>query len=280
MADPTPAAGGPGTTFFELPDFTLARAARTATRLVETYRGPWTDVEKWANALEIGDAHADTANYKYFSLQAVDLVRDAGPSGTATLTYTNAGVDDTASEGQQGKARVIETSWRLSTSPIDVSVYRYCGQSQGANANRARIESWWNRVHAGEYVAEDGTIEIPSWFNAGDRAIAEKLVAGKEVVQRHYPTVVKTTLAGSGALAPAGKLDHIAETNGDFLSDCPPWMSGRAKKWLKVQEDSEYNADGSQTLVESWIGGDNFDENFYGNADQSGLVGRWEFGTI
>ncbi|MBR1837896.1 MAG: hypothetical protein IJ783_11495 [Kiritimatiellae bacterium] len=267
----------PGTDFWEQPELTLSRATRAAARLVEQYRGPYGEVKAWADALQLGNAHPDAAAYKYYTLQSVDLTRDAGPSGTAVLVWTNAGVDDTASAADD--ARVLEVNWHLSTSPIDVSVYRYCGQSQGANANRARIEAWWNGVLSGEGVAADGTIDMPSHFNAGDRAIAAKLLAGREVVQRHYPTIVKTTLAGKGSLSPDGKLDHVI-ANGAGPAGAPAWMAGRAAQWLKIQEDGEQHADNTQTFVEAWIGGDDFDMNFYGNEAQSGTSGRWEFGTI
>lgn len=232
---------------------------KDAAQIVAQYFGEYAQVKAYADAFHIDDPFPGAPTYL---LADIDLTRSPGPSGRLVLTYTDAAGDVSSSS-----ARVRKVEWRLNSVPIDVSVYKYCGSSQVNNANPARIKYWWNNA------GDDPESSMADMLNEHDIKIAEKLLAGSEVVQRHYPVLTKVTVATRGSLSPTGELDHFYA--GSDIDGAPSHLSSRAFRWLKQQEDIETGADGSQTLTESWIGGDGFDLNFYGEEPD-----RWDFGTI
>ena len=232
---------------------------KDAAQIVAQYFGEYAQVKAYADAFRIDDPFPGAPTYL---LTDIDLTRSAGPSGRLVLTYTDADGDVSSHS-----ARIRSETWRLNSVPIDISVYKYCGSSQVNNANPARIKYWWNNA------GDDPESSMADMLNEHDIKIAEKLLAGSEVVQRHYPVLSKVTQATRGRLKLTGELDHICQASD--LAGAPAHLAGRAARWLKQQEDIETGADGSQTLTESWIGGDGFDLNFYGEEPD-----RWDFGTI
>ncbi len=232
---------------------------KDAARIVAQYFGEYAQVKAYADAFRIDDPFPGAPTYL---LTDIDLTRSAGPSGRLALTFTDADGDVSSHS-----ARIRSETWRLNSAPIDISVYKYCGASQVNNANAARIKYWL--ANAGD----DPESSMEDMLTEDDRKIAEKILAGAEVVQRHYPVLTKVTVATRGSLSPTGELDHFYA--GSDIDGAPSHLSSRAFRWLKQQEDVEVAPDGTQTLTESWIGGDGFDCNFYGEAPD-----RWDFGTI
>lgn len=256
---PAPAAPASGNKYFLQPEFDQELSEDESTISV-TYKGEYDALSTFARTFAPGTSSYSGAST--FLLSTLKLERTAGPTGLLTLLYTDSAPGSGSGSGG-GSARVRSVSWRLSSNPADVSVYRYCGQSS-SNANRVRIERWWTDP------GDDPASSLYGLVDA-DQKIALKILAGKETVQRHYPVIVKTSVYSRGNITPTGQLDYYVTS----IAGAPSWMIGRANAWLKIQEDCELAADKSQTLVEGWIGGESFDDNFYGSG-----ASRWKFGTI
>lgn len=258
-AGPAPAdGGGDGDGFWAQAEW-RQHVTADAAQIVAQYFGEYAKVKAYADTFHIDDPFPGAPTYL---LADIDLTRSPGPSGRLVLTYTDADGDVSSHS-----ARVRKTTWRLNSVPLDISLYKYCGASQVNNANAARIKHWW--ASAGD----DPEASMQDMLTEDDIKLAEKLLAGAEVVQRHYPVLTKVSVATRGSLSPTGELDHFYA--GSDIDGAPEYLSSRAPRWLKQQEDVEVAPDGSQTLTESWIGGDGFDVNFYGEAPD-----RWDFGTI
>lgn len=266
MADETtdPAtASGLGTLFWQQPGLDTERSEDGATLTVR-YAGDYDAVKRYADSFDPGDAHPSDRN---LVLTGIRVERYEGPSGRLELVYS-----DNAPGGtdQDPAARVKRTDWSLSTTPADVPIWRYCGPSD-QSARRYRLEPWSQEPDADlkkdhKWRGPDGeTNEL----GARDILLADKMLLGYETVQRHFPTIRKVTALTKGKVVPDGALDHIGAPTG-----APSYFTSRAAAWLKVDEQIDIAADSSQTLTEEWIGGESFDENFYGT------TGRWEFGTI
>ena len=61
------------------------------------------------------------------------------------------------------------------------------------------------------------------------------------------------------------------KTNGVVVAGA----TGNSLTFIATGEQIDVHDDGSQTLTEEWIGGEEFDANFYGDGND-----RWEFGTV
>lgn len=263
---PTPSSDSLPT--YEQPErsYRLASGART---LVVEKRG---DYDELAAALQ-NMSHGDDCpeqGYTNLKLREGVVERERGGVGHLTLTYVR-GTPTSHGDGDDD----VAVRWRLTSCPEDVSVYRYCGPSVGANANRARIDSWRRRLDERLESVGDETVGDSEFFEgltSADQQIARKLLEGKDTVQRHYPMIVKVSEGEVDDLEMTGELDHAY----DDIDDAPEIMTDRAAKWLKVQEDLEIDEETEiGTLTEGWIGGVDFDEDFYGESPT-----RWEFGTI
>ena len=253
-----PGAPAENSGYWQQPDFEH-EVSEDGGSITVLYRGSYAELAAFARSFSPGSsAYEGDADYV---LARRRLERSAGPSGLLTLVYTDT-AEGTDEDGGAA-ARLRSVAWRLASTPADVSVYRYCGPSS-SNANRARIERWWSAPGGDPASTISGLCEA-------DQRIARKLLEGKEVVQRHFPTLVKTSVYGRGRIQPTGALDHYSAS----VAGAPEWMAGRAACWLKQQEDCELAPDKTQTLVEAWIGGDAFDPNFYGDGEA-----RWAFGSI
>lgn len=258
----------PGTTFWEQPALEQERSADDS-RITVRYAGDWSDVSDYAAAFTIGAAHPTATGYE---LASVLLERYEGPSGRLTLVYSDTAAEED-STSHTSSARVKKVAWSLVTTPCDVPIWRYCGPSD-QNAKRYRLELWMaeqdpDLKSAFKYTAPDGTIRD---LTVNDTYIAYKILQGYETVQRHYPTIRKITSLTKGDVTPDGELDHI-KVGGP--AGAPAYMLAFAASWLKTGEQIDVAEDGQQTLTEEWIGGEEFDANFYGDDPD-----RWEFGTI
>lgn len=248
----------------------IYQKSKDSERVTVRSRGPFGALLDEYNAMEVGKTGRGLEGLR---LKSAVLTREPGGLGFMEEVYGS----DSSAVRQSGHARAIQTDWRFFTTAQDVSVYRYCGPSVGANANRRRIETWYANYlqeQSDAAVGEDTVAdeEFFSGLTEADQKIARKLLEGKETVMRHYPTIQKiTSYSGGGSLDFTGGLDRIA----DGIAGAPDWMVERAESWLKTQEDVDETSDGHRQLTESWIGGDEFDEDFYGaGAD------RWEFGSV
>lgn len=271
MADnetPDPPVPQPGEDFWEQPALDTERS-EDGTTLTVRYAGDYEAVKAFSESFTPGAPHPTDGS---FTLSNIRLERYEGPSGRLELVYTDNASGD-GSAGGDGKARVKKTSWSLTTTPVDIPIWRYCGPSD-QNAKRYRIEPWMNEQDpdlkaSWRYTDPNGVVRE---LTVNDQYIAAKILQGFETVQRHYPTIRKRTQLTKGDVTPDGELDHI-KVGGP--AGAPAYMVAFALAWLKTGEQIDIAEDGSQTLVEEWIGGDAFDENFYGEDPW-----RWAWGSI
>lgn len=272
-APATPAATGLGTLFWEQPALEHG-TTQDESSVVIRYAGDYDALKTFSTSFSVGAAHPDDSDYE---LAEIRLERYEGPSGRLTLTYK-----DTApgggGGGSSGAARQKSVKWGLTSTAQTLSILRYCGPSEGANASRPRIELFMAETDGdlkNVYKYHTGDGAVAELTSQNDKKMADKILAGIESVQRHFPSVRKTTIYTKGSFAPSGDLDVAvtAATLGGY--GCPASLHGRAAQWLKSGEDVEIDGDGNQTLVETWIGGARFDPDFYGP-----IGTRWEPATI
>ena len=258
-----PATPTPGTDFWEQPALEQERSADSATITVR-YAGDYGSVSAYAASFAVGSAHPAMAGYE---LVRVVLERYEGPSGRLSLVYSDVGAGTSSSP----TARVKKVSWSLVTTPCDVPIWRYCGPSD-QNARRYRLEPWSQETDPDLKKAFKWRDDLGGLHQlvSNDEKLAYKILDGYETVQRHFPTIRKVTELTKGEVEPDGELDHVADPD-----DAPACFVIRAAKWLKTGEQIDVHDDGSQTLTEEWIGGEEFDANFYGDGND-----RWEFGTV
>lgn len=267
MADETtdPAtAAGLGTLFWQQPGLDTERSEDGSTLTVR-YAGDYDAVVAYAATFEPGDAHPSD---RALVLIRIRLERYEGPSGRLELVYSDNAPGGTE---QEPKARVKKVTWGLSSTPADVPIWRYCGPSD-QNARRSRLEPWSQEPDydlRSDWKWRDelgGVHELVQ----NDIKLARKMLAGHDAVQRHFPTIRKVTILTRGEVVPDGFLDYIGDPTG-----APDYFVTRATQWLKIDEQIDIADDGTQTLTEAWIGGEEFDVNFYGDDPD-----RWEFGTV
>lgn len=243
----------------EQPDRNLSRENGKG-RIVVPVRGDYAELAAVEAGLEPGTTPLDGA--AGYVLATTNLTRENGGIGLLRLTFTKSAAEDSTSDD----ADELDVDWELTTQAQTLSILRYCGRS-ASQGYRPRIETWM-REPDGElkssykYHAEGG--EIVDLQTAGDKLMADKILAGIESVMRHFPSIRKTTTYTKGKFEPSGDLDYYctkAEMKG---YGCPETLADRKPKWLKTREDVKIARDKTQTLIEEWIGGDSFDENLYG----------------
>lgn len=211
-----------------------------------------------------------------WSLSSSRLVRENGGIGLLRLVYS----PTASSSSEPGAAEKISEKWGLSTAAQTLSILRYCGVSEGANAYRPRIESWMNEPDGElksdfKYHNADGAVLT---LTARDQVLAAKILAGIDGVQRHYPAIRRTVVLTAGSFADKiiGELDHFKTAAALQDAGAPATLTGRAAYWLKTGEDVQTESKTRrQTLTETWIGGASFDENLYGDG-----ASRWEPASI
>ena len=254
----------------EQPDRNLSREVGKEA-LVIPVRGAYAELAAIEAGLDPGEtALAGAAGYV---LANTDLTRENGALGLLRLTFTkSAAADNTSNDADE-----LSVDWALTTQAQTLSILRYCGPS-ASQGYRPRIETWM-RESDGElkssykYHAEGG--EIVDLQTAGDKLMADKILAGIESVMRHFPSIRKTTTYTKGKFEPSGELDYYCTKDEMKGYGCPETLADRKPKWLKTREDVTIARDKKQTLIEEWIGGDSFDENLYGPDDN-----RWTPASI
>ena len=86
---------------------------------------------------------------------------------------------------------------------------------------------------------------------------------------RFYPTIQKTERLTKG------KVDNVGNSLLDlgFPTGAPATWEG-TWEWMQIGDDLTYDVtNGTQTRVQTWLGAEDFDTDFYGAA-------RWAFGSI
>lgn len=260
MAEPTIPS-----TVYEQPEKSLTNhsGAKTITR---KFKGPHNDLITFANGYTIGVTEHDGV-----PLQTVKLERIVGPSGNnlGVLDLTFAEEDQDA--GGSSSATVTSTTWSIKHTQTNVSIYRYCGQSAGASANRGRIEQWRKGTDAylyANYQWRDKAGQVLQ-LTARDQLIAAKFMAGKENVMRFYPTIQRTDRLTKGSVAGVGTGLLLL----GFPAGAPAGWAGNWQ-WMQIGDDLTYDVSaGTQTRTQTWLGAEDFDTDFYGAA-------RWAFGSI
>lgn len=272
MSDP--ATPTPGTDFWEQPSLEQESSADGSTITVR-YAGDYASVKAYARAFSTGDAHPTEASYE---LSRIHLERYEGPSGRLALVYSDTAAG-AAGEGGSRPAREKKTEWSLTSVAGLVPIWRYCGQSDGwdSAARRWRIELWMQEPDAQLRQAwewrDNGGAGVTLELGTRDKILAAKIAKGIESVERHAPAIRKKTFYTKGAITPTGELDFKIAPEALVAAGAPAHFVSRASQWLKIDEQIDTASDGSQTLLEVWQGGEDFDDNFYG-------PNRWEYGTI
>lgn len=149
-------------------------------------------------------------------------------------------------------------------------LYKYLNADEAA-----AVASWENlsdddvdNKKAFRYKKPDGSYDDLSNVSAKALAVAKKILAGFEYVQKAYPQIthVERFDTKKSLTDRKNRLNHIDTTN-----DVPDLISGYS--WLKVQFDWQQNDDGTWTLTESWMGvpdADPWDSDLYG-------ANAWDF---
>ena len=201
-------------------------------------------------------------------LRSMRIERGVGNTAVLVLDW---GRDEQGGGGSKD-ATVLSTVWQLKHTQTNISIYRYCGQSAGASANRGRIEQWRRGTDATLYASykwrdKNGVVLE---LTKRDKLLAAKFAAGKENVMRFYPTIQKVTRYTSGKIAGVGaNLLLLGAPSG-----APAGFPTDAWSWMCIGDDLTYDSSsGVQTRTETWLGAEDFDTDFYGAT-------RWEFGSI
>lgn len=264
---PAPAEPTIPTGVYEQPEKSLANnsGAKTITR---RFKGPHADLITFANGYTIGQTEHDGLPLQSVKLDRIVGNPTDGNLGVLELTFSK----DDQGQGGSKNAAALNTTWQLKHTQTNISIYRYCGQSEGASANRGRIEQWRRGTDAYLYAnykwrdKNGAVLEL----TARDKLIAAKFMAGKENVMRFYPTIQKVTRYTAGKIANigAGLLDIGAPAGAPAGFPTADWQ------WMLIGDDLTFDtASGVQTRTQTWLGAEAFDTDFYGSA-------RWQFGSI
>lgn len=245
----------------------------------QVFRGYYADLQTLAGTYTIG-----TSAYGTLKLRDIRLERGVGSTGTLTLTFGE--IEQGGGSGTSATRTGVR--WSMKHSQKMVSIYRYCGDSLGASANRGRIEQWRKGTDA--YLFENFSwrdkVGAVHTLSGRDQMLAAKFRAGFESVMRFYPTIqcvetfTKGTISNIGAgLAHITAAADIKDTAGGAA---PTGWTSAAAAWLKIGDDVTFDAgSGTQTRTQSWLGEEAFDTNFYGEPDAGNPDnGRWDWGTI
>ena len=272
MSDP--ATPTPGTDFWEQPA-TEQELSTDASTITVRYAGDYAAVKTYRNSFAVGDAHPTEAGYE---LSNIRLERYEGPSGRLILTYSDTAADAEGSGGGRA-AREKKTEWSLTSVSGLVPIWRYCGQSEGwdSAARRWRIELWMQEPDAQLRQVwqwrDNGGVGATLELGTRDKILAAKVAKGIDAVERHAPAIRKRTVYTKGLITPTGELDFKITPAALIAAGAPAHFVARASQWLKIDEQIDIAANGTQTLLEAWQGGEDFDDDFYG-------ASRWEYGSI
>ncbi len=220
-----------------------------------SFKGLYDALQTAANALQKGDVIVTGWVYSSHELR-----RAPGDLGVLTISCTPPNpTSGSGTEQDPIVAEPLKDKWSIHSVRNDVSVLAYCGESEGANPNRAMIEAWMKEpdgqlAKQWKFQKSDGTIEE---LTGASLAVAKKIAKGIEAVIRFFPVVTRTR---TYAECPPACLENVG-----FI-DTPPAPAGTAKKpsglanavnrhqWLKVKDDADELDNSNWTRTEAWWG--------------------------
>lgn len=221
-------------------------------------KGDYADVLAEANARPRG---THITGYGY----VLSWTIQRGVADNAICTYQLAAQTSEAWEGNEP----LSDTWALKYMRVEIPIARYGGPSEVNNANLYDLARWQQEPDRQLYIdysykTKDRQIVKLSAYTI---KLAQKIQAGYETVVRHTPIVTRKRIYANLPVANIGAdIDHI---------DTPGRYASAAAAWLKIQDDADEQSDGNTLRLESWMGAEHWDQNFYGNSPD-----RWEFGTI
>lgn len=162
----------------------------------------------------------------------------------------------------------LSETWSLKHIRVDVPIERYGGPSEVNSASLYDLARWQTEPDKTLYAAYKYKTDLDVIVELSSHTIelADKIKLGHEVVQRHFPVAVLTTLSTQRPASIGTGIDYIEE---------PDEFGDTAAEWLKIQDDVSQSGDGNWQRVQAWQGAEYWDQNFYGSGSS-----RWEFGTI
>ena len=204
---------------YQQPDENVGRSQQGDKSRSISFKGPFDPLQSAADALQKGDVIVTGWVYSSHELR-----RAPGDLGVLTISCTPP--NPTSGSGTEQDPTVVEPlkdKWSIHSVRNDVSVLAYCGESEGANPNRAMIEAWMKEpdgqlAKQWKFQKSDGTIEE---LTGASLAVAKKIAKGIEAVIRFYPVVTRTR---TYAECPPACLENVG-----FI-DTPPAPAGTAKK--------------------------------------------------
>lgn len=264
-------------TYSEQPEFTAENQSGSQS-ITRTFKGYYSDLATFAQSLTIG-----TADFAGIKLRSKKLDRTVGPNGSnlGVLTLVYGEIDQGNGSGGSAATRT-GVRWSMKHTQKLISIYRYCGDSNAASADRGRIEQWRKGTDAYLYQNFQWRDKVGAihTLSGRDQLLAGKFRAGFESVMRFYPTIqcvesfTKGTISGIGSgLATITAAADIKDSSGGAA---PSGWTGAAAAWLKIGDDLTFDAgSGVQTRTQSWLGEESFDVNFYGTGND-----RWAWGSV
>ena len=260
-------------TYSEQPEF-ITQNQGGAQSVQQVFKGVYADIVTLANTYTVGTS-------VFGALKLRDVRVERGVGDTATLTLTFGEIDQGNGSGGSAATRT-GVRWSMKHTQKLISIYRYCGDSNAASADRGRIEQWRKGTDAYLYQNFQWRDKVGAihTLSGRDQLLAGKFRAGFESVMRFYPTIqcvesfTKGTISGIGSgLATITAAADIKDSSGGAA---PSGWTGAAAAWLKIGDDLTFDAgSGVQTRTQSWLGEESFDVNFYGTGND-----RWAWGSV
>lgn len=191
-------------------------------------------------------------------LEGLSLVKTNG-TGIGELTINLSQKEEAEEEAEGGEeagtaeAPPLKDVWSVHSVRNDKSVFAYCGDSVGANPQRAQIEMWMKETDgdlaaAFQYRDRDGEVISLESIGPATVALAQKIARGVESVVRFYPVVTRRRTYST----PPACMEDVGYIDTPPVAQAGISLSGYT--WLKMQDDCDQNPDGTWTRTESWWG--------------------------
>lgn len=234
------------------------------------YKGTsYSDLRTAANGYRRGDEVEPGWVLTNWNLEGV-------PGGGGILTINAVPADTFTPQGGSATQYPKDETWTCKTVRNDVSILAYCGTTS-ANPNRTWIELWQKETDdsvasAGGYTKPDGTVADLAQQDhaAATSELISKINKGIDSVMRFYPILSRNRKYDN---CPDTMLEHLFEidtppTPGTYIDNPNIPQSSRKKikkpnnittiiqayQWLKVQDDTVEQGDGTFIRTESWMG--------------------------
>lgn len=231
------------------------------------YKGTsYDDLKNAANGYRRGDAVENGWVLTNWNLDGV-------PGGGGLLTINCVPADTFVPEGETSATQYPkDETWTCKTVRNDLSILAYCGPSEGSNPNRVALELWMKETdaelaNAFKYHKNENDVEE---LSEASIAVANKILKGVDTVMRFYPILSRNRKYDN---CPDTMLENLFEidtppTPSDYIDNPNIPQSSRKKvkkpsnlstirasyQWLKVQDDTTEQGDGSFVRTESWMG--------------------------